>query len=96
MTDAHERPSVTLADGVLSDDVDGEKVLIDIRGQRYFSLDPIGADMLGRLLQTSLACVIADLARDYGVDRHVIEADARHLVEQMIAAGLLDRVGGEG
>jgi hypothetical protein len=76
---------------VLSAEVDGEAVLMNVEKGFYFGLDDIGSDVWRRLEQpVGIAALAAALAEDYDGDPAVIEADVIALLSDMAANGLVE------
>jgi len=77
--------------GQVSADLDGELVVLDLHGGVYYGLNGVGA-RVWQLLQapTRLDRVVATLAAEYDVDRDRCEADVQTLVEQLVAARLVE------
>jgi hypothetical protein len=75
----------------LTAEVDGELVLMSVANGRYFGLDGIGTDILGRLsAPIRFADLIADLGLAYDAPATVIETDTRDLLEQLMEQGLIE------
>lgn len=75
---------------VLFQEVDGETVLLDLEGERYFSLDAVGT----RFWELSAEhaepdTVVARLLGEFSVEEATLRADLGTLVEQLDAAGLI-------
>lgn len=88
---ASDTPSFALPDGVLAREVESEMVLLNLNSEQYYGLDRVGADMVTRLTREPEEQAIAALCRDYDVDDDVLRADAGRLVQELLAAGLLER-----
>ena len=89
--------SVTLATRVqpsgevLAQEVGGEAVLLDLAGERYFGLDPVGTRIWALLAQAPvLEEVHATLCEEFQAEPARIETDLLALVQQLAAAGLVD------
>jgi hypothetical protein len=69
---------------VVTAEVDGEIVMMNIEQGRYFGLDDIGSDIWKRIEPPcSFAVLIDALAADYEADRATIMADVQKLLGQM-------------
>ncbi|BDI59512.1 PqqD family protein [Qipengyuania nanhaisediminis] len=82
------------SDDVVSREVGGELVLLDLEGGQYFGLDQVGArvwELLGDEPQT-IASLADDLAGEFDAPRERIEADLLDLATQMGAQGLVTRL----
>ena len=89
--------SVTLATRVqpsgevLAQEVGGEAVLLDLAGERYFGLDPVGTRIWALLAQAPvLEEVHATLCEEFQAEPARIETDLLALVQQLAAAGLVE------
>lgn len=88
--------SVTLAhrvsrsDHVLSQDVGGEAVLLDLASEHYFGLNPVGT-RIWQLLETptALSELYRLLCSEFQVDPMQIERDLLTLIGELSAAGLV-------
>jgi hypothetical protein len=82
--------SVVVPPEVLSREVSGETVLLNLDSGVYFGLDEIGTD-IWRLLRggASLAETAAELLATYDVERRVLEDDLVRLVDQLARSGLV-------
>ena len=84
---ARVRPSAE----VLAQEVGGEAVLLDLAGERYFGLDPVGTRIWALLAQAPvLQQVHATLCEEFQAEPTRIETDLLALVQQLAAAGLVE------
>jgi hypothetical protein len=83
-------PAFAFPDGVVAREVDGEMVLLNLTSEQYFSLDKVGADIVGRLTRSPMDEVLPALCRDYQVDAEVLKGDVDQLVGELVEAGLLE------
>src|ERR1700680_3519361 len=75
---------ISRSPAVLSAEVDGEIVMMNIERGRYFSLDHIGSDIWRRIEPPcSFATLIDGLAADYEADRTSIVSDVKSLLRHM-------------
>ena len=78
---------------VLAQEVGGEAVLLDLAGERYFGLDPIGTRIWALLAPAPvLQQVHASLCAEFDADPVRIEGDLLALVRQLAEAGLVELV----
>jgi predicted transcriptional regulator len=84
-------PSFTFPAGVMTREVEGELVLLDLRSEQYYGLDSVGADVVTRLTRQSLGQTLDELCQRYEVDVEVLRADVERLVQELLQAGLLER-----
>ena len=81
---------------VLTQEVSGEMVLMDLSSEQYFGLDAVGTRIWNLLDQgTAPADLLSILLREYEVEQQQLESDIEELLGQLLEAGLL-RVGAEG
>jgi hypothetical protein len=70
-------------------------LLIDLTTGRCWQLNRIGADFLGEIeTERSLGEACERLERRYAVDREILQRDLHGLAQQLLDAGLIDRVNG--
>ncbi len=81
-------------DEIVSSDLDGETVMLNIERGKYFGLDPIGS-RIWNLLETprSVASLCGQLVLEYDVDLDTCTADVRRLVASMLREGLVVEAG---
>jgi hypothetical protein len=79
-----------ISDEVLSQEVNGETVLLDLQGESYFGLDEVGT-RVWQLLQekSTVAHAVNTLFQEYDVSREQLESDVGQLLEKLIDAGLI-------
>ncbi len=67
-----------------------ELVLLNLKTQQYFALDDVGSDMWKMLVEHHDIETVANLlSAEYDVDPGTLRSDLDHLVERLLAAGLL-------
>jgi hypothetical protein len=81
--------SYTIPRNVVTQNVAGQMVLLDLASEQYYGLDPIGAQVLDLVTTRPLDDALDEMARIYDVDRQTLCADVQELVDDMVAAGLL-------
>jgi hypothetical protein len=86
--------SYALPSQVLRSDVDGQMVLLDLASETYFGLDEVGARMVARLTELPFDEAVASLIASFDADPALVRRDLDDLVERLVSAGLLIRVGG--
>lgn len=78
-------------ENVVSKDLAGEVVLLDLHGGTYFGLNPVGADVWQGLKDGHSGAEICDaLCRKYNVAREIAEQDSQALIGQFIEKDLID------
>ena len=71
---------------LLTAEVDGEIVMVNVEHGQYYGLDDIGSDIWERIEPAcSFAALTDSLSVDYEADRETIAADVRALLERMAA-----------
>lgn len=83
-----------LSDEVLSQEVNGETVLLDLEGESYFGLNEVGT-RIWQLLQeeTTIEDTLNTLSDEYDVSRQQLECDVGDLLDKLADAGLVARRG---
>lgn len=88
-------PTITLrqAPSVVSQQLDGEAVLLDLERETYYSLNAVGARIWALIGESvALGTLVDRLAEEFDASASVIAADALALVEELLAAGLIEAV----
>lgn len=82
-----------ISDEVLSQEVNGETVLLDLDGESYFGLNEVGT-RVWQLLQSeyTVAEALDTLSEEYDVSREQLESDVGELLLRLTEAGLVSRV----
>ena len=79
-------------DGVVSRELDGETVLLNLETGMYFGLDAVGTDMWRAIGESpTLAEALAAVRGQYDVDEATIRTDFLQLADELLAKGLLQR-----
>jgi len=83
-----------ISDEVLSQEVNGETVLLDLEGESYFGLNEVGT-RIWQLLQTetTIEDILNTLTDEYDVSRIQLECDVGELLDKLADAGLVARLG---
>ena len=82
--------AVTIADGVLYQELEDEAVLLNMENQQYFGLNDVGARMWKSLMEAGTIAAAGDLLGEtYGIEQTIIRADLEGLVRDLLNAGLL-------
>ncbi len=82
--------SFTLSSDVLSQEVNGETVLLDLQGESYFGLNEAGT-RIWQLLKddVNFSLVMETLDAEYDVGRDQLETDVLELLESLVDSGLI-------
>jgi hypothetical protein len=85
-----ERLSVEPAPHVLSQEVEGETVLLDPQEERYFVLDDVGTRVWELLTEhRDVDAVVAQMLREFEVEEAALRTDIDELLARLRAAGLV-------
>lgn len=82
--------SYRVAEGVLFQRLDRESVLLNMKTEQYFGLDPVGTRVWQLLVEThSVDTTIEKMRTEYEVDEARLREDVLALAERLAAKGLL-------
>ena len=71
--------------------IDGETIILDLRGSRYLSVTGVGTRIVELLAtETTLDDLVRTVADEYDSGQDVIRSDARRFLDKLRAAGLLE------
>jgi hypothetical protein len=71
--------------------IDGETILLDLRGSRYLSVTGVGTRIVELLaVDTTLDDLVTTIADEYDSEPEVIRTDAERFVGKLRTAGLLE------
>lgn len=80
----------TLAPNISTADTDYGTVLLDEERGKYWNLNPSGTLILQSLLHDGdLAAAVSAVTSEFQADEQEVEADARQLLGELLAAGIL-------
>jgi hypothetical protein len=84
-----------ISNEVLSQEVNGETVLLDLDGESYFGLNEVGT-RIWQLIQSEQTVdeTLRALSDEYDVSRGQLENDVSELLDKLTDAGLVTRVAG--
>ena len=81
---------VLVSPDVLWHDVEGQVVLLDLRGQRYYSLDDVGANMWKAICEEpGMRAAVCRLLTLYDVKEPHLCRDFATLLDRLASAGLI-------
>ena len=81
---------IELSDDVLHQELIGETVLLNLKTEHYFGLDPVGTRIWQVLGETASAeKVVSRLLEEYEVDEVTLRSDVERLIAELAKAGLL-------
>jgi Coenzyme PQQ synthesis protein D (PqqD) len=82
----------TVPDAVVSRELDGETVLLNLETGMYFGLDAVGTEMWRAIREAAtLGDALIAVHGQYEVDEATIRADFLQLADELLAKGLLQR-----
>lgn len=81
---------LVISDQVLTQELGGEAVLLDLTSGRYFGLDAVGV-RVWQLLAThgALPPVLQAMEEEFDVDETTLRRDLDELLQQLVQAGLV-------
>ncbi len=83
---------VRIPEQVLTRQVGGEVVMLDLDRECYYGMNEVGARLMQLAEQGATLAQITDrLLVEFDVDRERIEADVRRLAGELMANGLLEQ-----
>lgn len=81
-------------DAVITRELDGETILLNLETGIYFGLDKVGTDVWRAIRAVGILGEALDLVQaEYDVEPAVLNADFLRLVDELLAKGLLQRAG---
>ncbi|MFW2440851.1 MAG: PqqD family protein [Arenicellales bacterium] len=85
-----ETKRITISKEALSQEVNGETVILDLKSESYFGLDEVGT-RIWQLLQEQddLQSVFHTMLNEYDVDAEHLEQDLSDLLNKLQEAGLI-------
>ena len=82
--------SYTVIPGVLTQELDGETILLATATGTYFRLNPTGTQVWAAITSgRDIRTVVTDLAVEGGADPEVVSADVAALLDTLQAKGLV-------
>ncbi len=91
------RRRISPSPDVAFQEVEGEIILLDLSGERYWALDDVGTRCWQLLLEHGeLDAAIDTLLAEFDVDEPTLRSDVEALVEQLCSAGLIVVAGPDG
>ena len=82
--------TIEISSEVLTQEVDGETVILDLKSDSYFGLDEVGT-RIWQLLQEQkdIHAISETMMEEYDVDKNKLEEDILSLLTQLDASGLI-------
>ena len=82
--------SAEISKDLLSQEVSGETVLLDLNSESYFGLDEVGTRIWQLLLEHgNLRKVFDTLLEEYDVESDQLEKDMEEILTKLVEAGLI-------
>lgn len=82
---------ISISKDVLSQELAGETVLLDLASENYFGLDAVGTRVWQLLSEgQDKTAVVEALLDEYEVEREVLEKDVTELLGRLSEAGLIE------
>lgn len=79
-----------IASDVVSQEIDGETILLDMNGEQYFGLNTVGTRIWQLLHRpSSLDALFSIMITEYDVAEVQLREDLSEILSQLIAAGLI-------
>ena len=82
---------ISVPDGVLVQELQGESVLLNVNTENYYGLDEVGTRMWAVLSEApSIADAIDTLLDEYEVERATLESDVDALLTELLEKKLIE------
>ena len=82
--------TITLSPEVISQEVSGETVLLDLESENYFGLDEVGTRIWQLIKETSdLQAIYNTLLEEYEVEEERLQTDLEALLGEIASLGLI-------
>lgn len=81
---------IEISSEVLTQEVDGETVILDLKSESYFGLDEVGT-RIWQLLQEQedIETITETMLNEYDVEEEQLEKDIQNLLTQLDKAGIV-------
>ena len=87
----HDAQRVTSSREVLSRELDGETVLLDLGGGRYYALNEVGSAVWAQLEQgATVGNLVTALLSEFDVEEATLRADLDALLQDLLERGLVE------
>ena len=85
-----ETQKITISEEALSQEVNGETVILDLKSESYFGLDEVGT-RVWQLLQENgdVQKVFDAMLEEFDVDADTLASDMKNLIDDLIEKGLI-------
>ena len=83
--------TINISSEVLTQEVGGETVILDLKSETYFGLDEVGTRIWQLLVeQEDIRTITATMLNEYDVEENQVEKDIQNLLTQLDEAGLIN------
>ena len=85
-----ETQKITISEEALSQEVNGETVILDLKSESYFGLDEVGT-RVWQLLQEhgDVQKVFDAMLEEFDVDADTLASDVKNLIDDLTEKGLI-------
>jgi hypothetical protein len=82
--------TIDISSEVLTQEVGGETVILDLKSETYFGLDEVGTRIWQLLVeQEDMQTITATMLNEYDVEEDQVEKDIQNLLTKLDKAGLV-------
>ena len=86
---------ISIPDGVMVRQIEGESVLLNLNSESYFGLDDVGTRMWAALTDSeSIETAYGTLLAEYEVEPEQLRTDLCGFIDKLSEAGLIDVIDG--
>ena len=83
--------TIDISSEVLTQEVGGETVILDLKSETYFGLDKVGTRIWQLLVeQEDIRTITATMMNEYDVEENQVEKDIQNLLVKLDEAGLIN------
>jgi len=85
-----ETQKITISEEALSQEVNGETVILDLQSESYFGLDEVGTRIWQLLQEHGETKKVFDVMLDeFDVDADTLASDMKNLIDHLVDKGLI-------
>jgi len=82
-----------LSKEVLSQEIDDETVLLDMKSENYFGLNYVGKRVLDIITTgANIDTIVQTLLEEFDVEENQLEKDINELIQQLLDTGLIEPI----
>lgn len=83
--------NIKISPDVLTQEVSGETVLLELKSETYFGLDRVGTRIWQLLMKKGdIQFVLEHLLDEYDVDKETLQKDLNDLLRELESSGLIE------